>query len=66
MERQSIDIKTLLERQSTRGHFQRDNQSTRGGTFGETIDKGALSERQSIDKWGTFGETINKGELSER
>ena len=36
------------------------------GTFRETIDNGALSERQSINKGDTFGETIDKAALTER
>ena len=43
-----------------------ERQLTKKGTFGETIDKGKLPKRQSIDKGGTFRETIDKGALLER
>ena len=55
---------SLLDSQLTRGKFCRDNWQE--GTFGETIDKGELSKRESINKGGTFRDTIGKGELSER
>ena len=60
------DWQTLRETIDQQGrHFRRDNWQKRhfwrddwqGGTFRETIDKGALLERQSINKGGTFGET---------
>ena len=50
-------IKSPSERLLTRGHFWRDE--WQGGTFGETIDKGELWERQLIDKGGVLARLNN-------